>query len=192
VVQHQPVQQHDHLVIWDGDQILSEIRMEGGATTVGGPQFGRVVHTHGPGIDKPLDIIHMDNMSGGAGTILPIATWRGSFVEATDPQGNLVCPAPGHFRGAVRRDVSLLVQLHVLQRGTAGGAGRLAGGAWMAGLSWGSSVLAAARSEGTIPAEVAGPVREVSRGVVLITLSAAPIVTFSSADPHTDYRTNAL
>jgi RHS repeat-associated protein len=86
--------------IWDGDQILSEIRTEGGASfvegnTVGGPQFGRVVYTHGPGIDKPLDIIHMDNMSGGAGTILPIATWRGSFVQATDPQGNPLCPPPG-------------------------------------------------------------------------------------------------
>jgi RHS repeat-associated protein len=87
--------------IWDGDQILSEIRGDGGANysesySQTGPQYGRVVYTHGPKLDRPLDIMHMDGrVAGRAGAILPIATWRGSFAQATDPQGNVLCPAPG-------------------------------------------------------------------------------------------------
>lgn len=57
--------------VWDGDQLLAEIRQPGGTgegtldqlPTAGGmpyQQYGRVVYTQGPGIDAPLDVIRME------------------------------------------------------------------------------------------------------------------------------------
>ncbi|HZG44353.1 MAG TPA: hypothetical protein VEY93_15490, partial [Longimicrobium sp.] len=81
--------------IWDGDQVLAEIRGEGGADysetpNQTGPQYGRVVYTHGGGLDQPLDIMRSSGV-GGAAILLPIPTWRGTFVTATDSAGNMVC-----------------------------------------------------------------------------------------------------
>jgi RHS repeat-associated protein len=82
--------------IWDGDQVLAEIRGEGGADysetpNQTGPQYGRVVYTHGGGLDQPLDIMRSSGVAGAASILLPIPTWRGTFVTATDSAGNMVC-----------------------------------------------------------------------------------------------------
>jgi len=81
--------------IWDGDQILSEIRAEGGngwleEDNPTGQQYGRVVYTHGGGIDQPLDIMRIGSQTGTA-PILPIATWRGTYVQGTDAHGRRIC-----------------------------------------------------------------------------------------------------
>jgi RHS repeat-associated protein len=85
--------------IWDGDQVLAEIRGEGGqyfqeSGGETGPQYGRVVYTHGGGLDQPLDIMRSDGIGGAAHAMLPIPTWRGSFVAGTNAAGEMLC-APG-------------------------------------------------------------------------------------------------
>ncbi len=77
--------------VWDGDQVLWEVRADGGdgATASameadGGGVFvkakleGRVMYTHGAGIDHPLSIGRLDSQ---AGVIVPQYDWRGNAVS---------------------------------------------------------------------------------------------------------------
>jgi YD repeat-containing protein len=89
--------------VWDGDQILAEIRGDGteqwtsaeleNDKPVAGEQFGRVLYIHGGGIEAPLAIIRMGDTDVGE-AILPIANWRGTFVTSTDVNGRKLCPPP--------------------------------------------------------------------------------------------------
>jgi RHS repeat-associated protein len=83
--------------VYDGDQILYEIRMPdsvgiasselerdtGGVALYEGTgfQYGRVAYTHGGGIDDPVDILRMgfDTLFQGAQQIVPLPDWRGGF-----------------------------------------------------------------------------------------------------------------
>jgi RHS repeat-associated protein len=119
--------------VWDGDQILYEIQAQGGnvsATALEnddtyGNHYGRVLYTHGPGIDAPLDIIRMRHAPpsgygfdawGGPYPVLPFGDWRGTFVGGTTAQGvKLPCDAtyclvawPGkRYRAFLERDRSV-------------------------------------------------------------------------------------
>jgi RHS repeat-associated protein len=80
--------------VWDGDQILLEIQAPGGDVNVHELENAsdRVVYTHGPGIDRPLDVIRSGFWSlpshwGGPVLILPVANWRGTFIGGTDARG---------------------------------------------------------------------------------------------------------
>jgi len=83
--------------VWDGDQVLYEISARGKTGTSAylmerdtalAPAFrsahfpfGRVVYTHGTGIDQPLAITRMeysDSMPQPL-TIVPLATWKGTY-----------------------------------------------------------------------------------------------------------------
>ncbi|HSU93715.1 MAG TPA: RHS repeat-associated core domain-containing protein [Gemmatimonadaceae bacterium] len=76
--------------VWDGDQVLWEVRADGGdgatasameADAGGGVKAkleGRVMYTHGAGIDHPLSIGRLDNQ---AGVIVPQYDWRGNAVS---------------------------------------------------------------------------------------------------------------
>ena len=80
--------------VWDGDQILWEIRAKGGNTldasyfendaTTGtasdGYAYGKIAYVHALGIDEPIGVIRM-NMSGLTdGTLLvPHLNWRGLY-----------------------------------------------------------------------------------------------------------------
>jgi RHS repeat-associated protein len=74
--------------VWDGEQILYEMRADGGpfagptakendATT--GALYGRVEYTHGLAIDTPLGIIKSGSQ------IIPWTNWRGQIDQATCP-----------------------------------------------------------------------------------------------------------
>lgn len=75
-------------VVWDGDQILYEIRADGGvhADTFArenddatGALYGRVAYAHGLGMDTPLSVIK------GSSQIIPITNWRGQITQGTCP-----------------------------------------------------------------------------------------------------------
>jgi RHS repeat-associated protein len=96
--------------VWDGDQVLYELRMPGADTTslasmerdtvslnVQLAPYGRVAYTNGLGLDKPLDIIRLGY---GVGvdtvptafrliTLIPHWNWRGLGDMGTTPQGIL-------------------------------------------------------------------------------------------------------
>jgi RHS repeat-associated protein len=86
--------------VWDGDQVLYEIRaraepedgvstLENNATSFD-PHFGRVVYTHGGGIDQPLEIVRLDHTSPVIA--VPHADWRGSFFMVTfDSASHAIC-----------------------------------------------------------------------------------------------------
>lgn len=84
--------------VWDGDQVLYEIRYPGSDTialadlerdtvTINAAYapYGRVVYTHGPGIDQPLSVIRMGYSIGVASIpewysaigVMPHNNWRG-------------------------------------------------------------------------------------------------------------------
>jgi len=72
--------------VWDGDQILYEIRAPGDTTTTDqeednypGPLYGNVGYTEGLGIDQPLDLFK------GSSVVAPYANWRGQFDIGTCP-----------------------------------------------------------------------------------------------------------
>ena len=80
--------------VWDGDQLLYEIRapgdsasgywgMENDSPSGGGlgDPFGKVAYTHAGGIDAPVAVIRMGSSSGYSVSIAPIANWRGEFVD---------------------------------------------------------------------------------------------------------------
>lgn len=76
--------------IWDGAQILGEIRADGSDsasavrleddTPSAGPNYGVVAYVHAGDLDTPLEILKQD-----ADTVLPIADYRGAIVAGTCP-----------------------------------------------------------------------------------------------------------
>jgi RHS repeat-associated protein len=73
--------------VWDGDQILYEIRAPGGAVSdatleddiqQGNPFYGRVAYTHGGGIDQPLEIIRM-GWTPSYDSSYGLSTWNGPY-----------------------------------------------------------------------------------------------------------------
>ena len=92
--------------IWDGDQLLYEIRAQGGNVSTAqleddntqGPFYGRVAYTHGTGIDAPLEIIRMGytpavDVSYGLSSwngpypVMPYVDWHGVMDGATTATG---------------------------------------------------------------------------------------------------------
>jgi RHS repeat-associated protein len=110
-------------LVWDGDQILYELRAPGGDTltttqlnatpTYTGAdheQYGVVAYTHGPGIDAPLDVIRMEYGTWGDVelTVVPHTNWRGEYGAGSDTTGtvltNIDFQWPADFRGAFHGD----------------------------------------------------------------------------------------
>src|SRR6266516_394501 len=88
--------------VWDGDQMLYKIRSPGGDNVTNADlerdtipiyrvkaPFGRVVYTHGLGIDQPVSVIRMGYSSTWAApvAVIPHANWRGSFDQGTFDNG---------------------------------------------------------------------------------------------------------
>jgi hypothetical protein len=78
---------HHHTLVWDGDQILYEIRAPGGAvsdatleddTQQGNLYYGGVAYTHGVGIDQPLEIIRM-GWTPSYDSSYGLSTWNGPY-----------------------------------------------------------------------------------------------------------------
>jgi RHS repeat-associated protein len=91
--------------VWDGDQVLYEIRFDGGAfadldqaavPAAGDSTYGWVGYTHGPGIDAPLDVMRMA-LDGGQLTLVPHANWRGHYDFMTDTTGAQFGCAPAFY-----------------------------------------------------------------------------------------------
>ncbi len=81
--------------VWDGDDILAEIRAPGQDGTSAaslesdnstGAQYGRVLYTHGMGIDAPLSLVRTGH-AVGTFTVIPLANWRGIFDQGRFPDG---------------------------------------------------------------------------------------------------------
>ena len=104
--------------VWDGDQLLYELRAPGGdglnvaQLNVQPPytgdykQLGRVAYTHGPGIDAPLDLIRMD-YNGAEYVVIPHENWRGAYGAGTNTAGGLYgfdFQWPADFRGSYGGD----------------------------------------------------------------------------------------
>jgi len=84
--------------VWDGDQVLYEIRAQGKDSTPGftleddnasngtldNNLYGRVGYTHGAGLDVPLTVYRL-NLNGYSGTVMlvPHANWHGDFIDGT-------------------------------------------------------------------------------------------------------------
>lgn len=82
--------------IWDGDQLLYEIRTPsptaGGDTPAGGSYnaYGRVLYLHGGGIDAPLAITRMSlNGQPAEVTLAPHADWQGAYIGGTLMDGTV-------------------------------------------------------------------------------------------------------
>ncbi|WP_420125620.1 RHS repeat-associated core domain-containing protein [Longimicrobium sp.] len=83
--------------VWSGDQLLYEIRAQGGdnATAAqlesdiqGGDEFGRVGYTHAAGIDAPLSVIRTGHVSGNV-TLIPHSDYRGAYHAASTSNGGI-------------------------------------------------------------------------------------------------------
>ena len=74
--------------VWDGDQILQEIRA--GAVPESddpsGVSFGRVAYTHAGGIDHPVSVVRF-GLSAGTASIVPRWSWRGLVSGAAYADG---------------------------------------------------------------------------------------------------------
>lgn len=72
--------------VWDGDQILYEMRADGGAHSTsleadaGTGLYGRVEYVHGLGIDTPLELIK------GSTQVIPFTNWRGQIDNGLCPK----------------------------------------------------------------------------------------------------------
>lgn len=82
--------------VWDGDQLLYEMRSNGAtgtnldAQTGSGRQYGRVGYMHGPGIDAPLGVMRFNHTGVGGGApylVVPHVNWRGQYERATRADG---------------------------------------------------------------------------------------------------------
>jgi RHS repeat-associated protein len=102
--------------VWDGDQILWELRAPGGTydplddtPPYGGDykQFGRVGYTQGPGLDSPLDLARLD-YNGTTRMVLPRKNWRGAYDAGTDTTGTVLSEwdiqFPASYRDAFHSD----------------------------------------------------------------------------------------
>ncbi|MBW3572507.1 MAG: RHS repeat-associated core domain-containing protein, partial [Gemmatimonadetes bacterium] len=87
----QPDQCVSHITryVWSGDQVLWELRAEGGngasleSESSMGAQHGRVSYFHAGGIDRPLVIMKNDT------SIIPHQNWRGQFAFGTYANGQV-------------------------------------------------------------------------------------------------------
>src|SRR5207244_2743877 len=66
--------------IWDGNQIVAELRSYAGAETeyTPGSFLGTVRYTHAGGIDEPLAVWKLD-----IGGIAPHSSWHGTYEAGT-------------------------------------------------------------------------------------------------------------
>jgi len=81
-------------VIWDGSQILGEIRAQGDSAATAdqlendapgsvGPNYGEIAYVHDGHIDSPIEITK--GTGTGANSVLPMADYRGMIVTGTCP-----------------------------------------------------------------------------------------------------------
>ncbi|HKP75842.1 MAG TPA: RHS repeat-associated core domain-containing protein [Longimicrobiaceae bacterium] len=71
--------------IWDGDQVLWEVRTSGGELdNQARTDLGRVGYTHG-GLDAPLSLYRINYTAGSAHTLIIHRNWRGVPDDATFP-----------------------------------------------------------------------------------------------------------
>jgi RHS repeat-associated protein len=75
-------------VIWDGDQILTELRSDGRSTseaelTFGNDFLGAVRYTHGADLDEPLAVWKTD-----VGGLVPHRSWRGTYEAGSGLDGS--------------------------------------------------------------------------------------------------------
>ncbi len=81
-------------VIWDGSQILGEIRAQGDSAATAseleddapgsvGPNYGEIAYVHDGHIDSPIEITK--GTGTGAQLVLPMADYRGMIVTGTCP-----------------------------------------------------------------------------------------------------------
>ena len=77
--------------IWDGDQLVAEVRREGGdglpagalnSDNDYGDYYGKVLYVHGGEIDQPLAIIRKSHPSESF--VVPHADYRGTYLDGTD------------------------------------------------------------------------------------------------------------
>jgi len=87
--------------IWDGSNLLYEIRYPGSGSTSSedleqdagttgtfdSDFYGRVAYTYGLTIDRPLSMLRIDDGSVAPITIIPHADWRGTINRATAANG---------------------------------------------------------------------------------------------------------
>jgi len=102
--------------VWDGEQILYELRAPGGASdplddippyTGDDTKYGWVGYTHGPGLDAPLDLFRMD-FADTTRVTLPHTNWRGAYDAGTDTTGTVLTEwdiqFPASYRNAFHSD----------------------------------------------------------------------------------------
>jgi RHS repeat-associated protein len=68
--------------IWDGDQVLGEIR----SARSGFQQSGTIAYTHGGGLDAPLSLV-CHGLTSGPVTIVPHSNWRGQYHAGSYTDG---------------------------------------------------------------------------------------------------------
>lgn len=120
-----PCEAYVQRTVWDGDQLLYEIRSSGGASASstsmeleGGAQtgeaadlYGIVAYAHATGIDQPVGVLKQYASSvGGSGTwayLTPHASWQGTWSYGTDASGSTcvsvtaACPDWPGYRATV-------------------------------------------------------------------------------------------
>ena len=80
--------------IFDGDQVLMEIRSETKPINPGGngDLFGTVIYAHAGGIDRPVHVLKQTPVwyggAGGWGSVTPHADWRGEYAIGTYANGD--------------------------------------------------------------------------------------------------------
>jgi RHS repeat-associated protein len=93
--------------IWDGDQILWELRAPGDTSDNlevqygSGDEYGLVAYVNGRGIDAPLGIARSAYSPGGSFLLVPHLDWRGQWELGTDEEGERY-PACGADPNCVR------------------------------------------------------------------------------------------
>ncbi|HEU0052333.1 MAG TPA: RHS repeat-associated core domain-containing protein, partial [Longimicrobium sp.] len=81
--------------VWDGDQIVAELRADGENVAglendlASGVHYGRVIYTHGGGIDAPLAFTRFNYDGNGPVTVVPHANWRGLLEGGTFEDGTI-------------------------------------------------------------------------------------------------------
>jgi len=86
--------------VWDGDQMLAEVRTDGG-TSATGPAMecelscgsraqleGRVLYVQGGALDHPLAVLRLDAYND---EIVPVYNWRGRAVDGICVNGTSFC-----------------------------------------------------------------------------------------------------
>src|SRR6266516_2729623 len=88
-----------HRTVWDGDQVLWEVQRPADDTLPTAEQdtsplneestwCGEVMYTHGPGLDRPLDVLRMGfhyspSANWGTLAVMPHWDWRGTPDNGT-------------------------------------------------------------------------------------------------------------